>query len=144
MVDLHHAPRFCNLGESFVAAFPSCFWGVQGSGHSVFLITAFRSTAIVKLIFEILGIPSLKVEIVSFQMVIIVRKLTILRGFYRKTKIISCLNSWTPCKQSKLDSKMSTCYIYIFQSSRWKFHKILCSIICNWAFFNFELEYWMR
>ena len=35
------------------------------------LVTAFQSTAIVKLIFENFGIRSLKVEIVSFQMVII-------------------------------------------------------------------------
>ena len=40
--------------------------------------------------------PSLKVEIVSFQMVIILRKLTTLEGFYRKTKI-GCPNSGTPC-----------------------------------------------
>ena len=53
-------------------------------------------TANVKLIFENFGIPSLKVEIKCFQMVIILRKLTILKGFYRKTKI-GCLNSWTLC-----------------------------------------------
>ena len=68
------------------------------------LITAFRSTAIVKLIFEKFGIPSLKVEIVSFQMVIILRKLTTLKGLYRKTKI-SCLNSGTPC--SLVDEKVN-------------------------------------
>ena len=42
------------------------------------------------------GPSSLKAEIVSFQMVIILRKLTTLKGFYRKTKI-GYLNSWTPC-----------------------------------------------
>ena len=30
-------PRFCSFVEGFVAAFPSCFWGVEGSGYSVFL-----------------------------------------------------------------------------------------------------------
>ena len=46
--------------------------------------------------FENFGTSSLKVETVSFQMVIILRKLTTLKGFYRKPKI-GCLNSWTPC-----------------------------------------------
>ena len=39
-------------------------------------MTAFRATAIVKLIFENLAILSRKVEIVSFQMNIILQKLT--------------------------------------------------------------------
>ena len=60
------------------------------------LITAFRPTVIVKRIFENFGIPSLKLEIVSFQMVIILRKLRTLIGFHRKTKPC-CFNSWTPC-----------------------------------------------
>ena len=48
------------------------------------------------LIFENFEMPSLKVEIISFQMVIILQKLTTLKGFYRKTNI-GCLNTWTPC-----------------------------------------------
>ena len=59
------------------------------------VITAFRSTVIVKLIFENFVIPSLKVEIASCQIVIILWKLTTLKGFYRKTQI-GCLTSWTP------------------------------------------------
>ena len=130
--------RFCSFGEGFVAAFPSCFSRVEGSGDSVFfralvgygcfrspgtssrsslplngcypavlqfqhfifhLITAFWSTAVLKLIFENFGIPSQKVEIVSFQMIIILQKLATLKGFWRKTKT-DCLNSWTPCNVS--------------------------------------------
>ena len=53
---------------------------------------SYRSTAIVNLLFENFGISSVKVEIVSFQMVIILQKLTTLKGFYGKTNI-GCLNS---------------------------------------------------
>ena len=57
------------------------------------IITAFRSTAIIKLIFENLAVPSLKVEIVSFQMVIIL--LTTLKGLYRKKqKMIALIHGY--------------------------------------------------
>ena len=49
-------------------------------------------TAIVKLIFVNFGIPSLTVEIVSFQMVIILQKLTTLKWFYRKTKLVALIH----------------------------------------------------
>ena len=42
--------------------------------------------------FENFGILSLKVGIISFQMVIILRKLTILKGFYRKTKLVALIH----------------------------------------------------
>ena len=60
------------------------------------LITVFRSTSIIKLIFEIFDIPSLKVVIVSFQMAIILQKLTTLKEFYGKTKI-GCPKANPPC-----------------------------------------------
>ena len=75
-------PAVCNFHITFFI-----FWS---------LITAFLSTVIVKLTFENFGITILKVEIVSLQMVIILRKLTTLKEFCRKTKL-GCLNLWTPC-----------------------------------------------
>ena len=29
-------PMFCSFGKCFVATFPSCFWGAEGSRHSIF------------------------------------------------------------------------------------------------------------
>ena len=46
----------------------------------------FLSTVIVKLIFKDFGIPSLKVEIVSFKVVKSICKLTNLNGLYRINK----------------------------------------------------------
>ena len=60
------------------------------------LITAFQSRATVKLIFENFGIPSLKVEILSFQMIIILRKLTTYRklkkDFIEKQKLVDLIH----------------------------------------------------
>ena len=66
------------------------------------LPTAFRSTVIANLIFENFGIPTLKVEIVSFQMVIILWKLTTLKGFYRNSKFVALIHGHPVVNQFKL------------------------------------------
>ena len=41
--------------------------------------------------------PSLKAETISFQMVIILQKLTVLNRFYRKTKLVALIHGHPVC-----------------------------------------------